>query len=199
MTDFSKAVIYNIYCKDKNVLEFYIGSTHDEIQREQGHKDNCNNEKRERHYNLKVYKFIRDNGGWDNWIFKVIQEFPCENKIQLVIQEQYHYDLLKPALNSQRSYISEEEIKEERKEYKAKYYQDNIEEIKEKKAKHYQDNIEEIKEKKAKYYEDNRDEILKRNNQKHNCECGGKYTTGCKAQHLNTNKHKNFLKNQEEN
>lgn len=29
MTDFSKAVIYSIYSKDKTVLEFYIGSAHD--------------------------------------------------------------------------------------------------------------------------------------------------------------------------
>ena len=193
MSDYSKAVIYSLSCKDKNVLEFYIGSTHDEKEREINHKD-CNNKNREK-YNYKVYQFIRANGGWENWIFKVIQEFPCENKIQLRIREQYHYDLLHPELNMVRPYISEEE----RKEQMAKYNEDNKEEIKEYFAKYYQDNIEEIKEKKAKYYEDNRDEILKRNNQKHNCECGGKYTTGCKAQHLNTNKHKNFLKNQEEN
>ena len=181
MTDYSKAVIYNIYCKDKNVLEIYIGSTHDKKEREQGHKDNCNNENDE-HYNLKVYKFIRENCGWDNWIFEVIEEFPCENKIQLVIQERYYYDLLKPALNSQRPYVSEEEIKEERKKYKEKWYQDNIEER---------------NEQNAKWYQDNRDEILKRNKQKHNCECGGKYTTSSKARHLTLNKHKKFMKNQE--
>ena len=38
MTDFSKSVIYKLYCKDITVLEFYIGSTHDEIQRERHHK-----------------------------------------------------------------------------------------------------------------------------------------------------------------
>ena len=27
----------------------------------------------------------------DNWIFKVIEEFPCENEIQLRMREQYHY------------------------------------------------------------------------------------------------------------
>jgi hypothetical protein len=159
MTDFSKAVIYNIYCKDITVLEFYIGSTHDEKKRKRDHKSNCNNENCERHYNLKVYKHIRDNGGWDNWIFKVIEEFPCENKIELVIREQYHYDLLNPALNTNRPYVSEEE----RKECNAKYYQDNIDEIKQKRANYRENNIEEIKEydriRNAKHYQDNIDEI----------------------------------------
>ena len=66
MTDYSKAVIYGIYCKDKNVLEIYIGSTYDEIEREHNHKSDCNNENN-KSYDLKVYKFIRANGGYDNW------------------------------------------------------------------------------------------------------------------------------------
>ena len=106
MSDYSKAVIYKLYCKDKTVLEFYIGSSHDEIEREKNHKDHWNNENSEK-YNYKVYNYIRENGGWDNWIFEVIEEFPCENKIELVIREQYHYDLLNPALNSKRPYIPE--------------------------------------------------------------------------------------------
>ena len=93
------------------VFSIYIGSTHDEIERERLHKSDCNNENGGQ-YNYKVYKFIRENGRWDNWIFEVIQEFPCENKIELVIREQYHYDLLKPALNTYRPHIPEEELKE---------------------------------------------------------------------------------------
>ena len=75
-------------------LSIYIGSTHDENKREQEHKSNWNNENY-KGYNLKVYIFIRDNGGYDNWIFEVIEEFPCENKIELVIRERYHFDLFK--------------------------------------------------------------------------------------------------------
>ena len=140
-----------------------------------------------------MYQFIRANGGWENWIFKVIQEFPCENKIQLRIREQYHYDLLHPELNMVRPYISEEE----RKEQMAKYNEDNKEEIKEYFAKYYQDNIEEIKEKSAKHYQDNRDDILKRNNQKFTCECGKEYTFGNRARHCDSKRHRSFIeKNQ---
>ena len=185
MSDYSKAVIYSISCKDKNVLEIYIGSTYDEKQRKKDHKSNCNNENCEE-YNYKVYIFIRENGDWDNWTFDVIENFPCENKIELRIREQYHYDLLNPDLNTYRPYVSEEEHKEE-----------HII----RSAKRYKDNIEEIKIYRAKYYKDNREEILKRNKQKnkqkHNCECGCKYTLQHKARHLDTNRHKKFLKNQE--
>ena len=116
MTDFSKAVIYRIYCKDKTVLEIYIGSTRDEQKRINKHKYACNNENYKR-YNFKVYKFIRENGRWDNWIFEVIEEYPCENKIELVEREQYYYDLLNPLLNMVRPHVSEEEIKECNKKY----------------------------------------------------------------------------------
>ena len=44
MTDYSDSVVYKLGCKDTTVLENYIGSTHDEIKREQQHKSDCNNE-----------------------------------------------------------------------------------------------------------------------------------------------------------
>ncbi len=179
MTDYSKSVIYGIYCKDITVLEFYIGSTHDEKQREQTHKSDCNNENSEK-YNYKVYIFIRDNGGWDNWIFKVIQRFPCENKIELVEREQYHYDLLKSALNTYRPYVSEEERKEQIRIYDSKRYKDNRDEI---------------KIVKSKYYKDNREEIRIKQKQKFICDCGVELTIGSKKRHLETNRHKNFILN----
>jgi hypothetical protein len=165
MTDFSKAVIYGLYCKDKNVLEIYIGSARDRNKREKNHKDKWNNENDIIKYNIKLYNYIRENGGWDNWIFKVIEEYPCENRTELRIREQYHYDLLKPALNMRRPYIPEEEWEEYHKNYDAKRYQDNREKINNKKK------------------------------QKHICDCGKEYTYGNKAQHCKSNKHIAFLAN----
>ena len=176
MTDYSKAVIYGIYCKDITVLEFYIGSTYDEIERERLHKSTCNNENGEK-YNYKVYNYIHDNGGWDNWIFEVIEEYPCENKIQMVTREQYHYDLLKPTLNSKRPYIPEEEREEE---------------CRIRSAKHREDNRDEIFKYRAKYKKDNREKI----NKKHICICGIEYTHHHRARHCNSNKHKKFILNQ---
>ena len=114
MTDYSKSVIYKLH--NDYMTEIYIGSTHDEIQREDNHKQRLNNENYHG-YNYKVYQFIRENGGWDNWMFEVIEEYPCDNMTELVIREQYYYDLMKPELNMIRPYITEEE----RKEYREKW------------------------------------------------------------------------------
>ena len=181
MSDYLKGVIYKLHKDD--MTEIYIGSTADEKHREKCHKSDCNNENSEE-YNRKVYKFIRDNGGWDTWTFEVIERFPCENDIQLRIREQYYYDLMKPILNSQRPYISEEERKEEQAKRSAKHYLDNIEELK-KYGRNYS----------AKNYKDNKDEILKRGKQKHICDCGKEYTDGHKARHCDSNKHKKYLEN----
>ena len=172
MTDYSKAVIYGIYCKDKNVLEIYIGSTHDEIERERHHKGYCNNDK----YNYKVYQFIRANGGYGNWNFEVLEQFPCENEEQLRIREQYYYDLLNPALNTKRPYIPEEERKEEKRI---------------RSAKHREDNRDEIFKYRAKYKKDNREKI----NKKIICDCGIEYTHNHRARHCDSKRHKKFILN----
>jgi len=120
MTDYSNSVIYNITCKNKTVLEKYIGSTHDKHTREGKHKEVCNNYNSE-NYNLKVYQFIRANGGWHNWKLEVLENYPCENEIQLIIRERYYYDKLNPELNMIKPYISEEEIKVYQANYRAEH------------------------------------------------------------------------------
>ena len=186
MSDYSKSVIYKYHRDD--LPEIYIGSTYDEIQRKIQHKSDCNNENSEG-YNLKVYQFIRNNGGMNNWKFEVIEEFPCDNDLQLRIRERYHYDLMNPLLNSIRPYISEEEHREYHKNYKAKYreeheegiakynakyYLEHTEEIVKLSAKYYLEHTEQIAKRKAKFYLENIEEIKTYNSQKHNCECGGK-------------------------
>jgi hypothetical protein len=174
---YSKAVIYKLYCKNITVLEFYIGSAKNKIKREQKHKNAWNNENGDE-YDKKAYKFIRENGGMDNWIFEVIEEYPCDNKIELVIRERYHYDLLNPELNMIRPYISEEERKEGCRNYSEKRYKDNREEKLKRNAKHYKDN---------------RKEIRKQQNQKFTCDCGKEYTQSNRLRHCDSKRHKEFL------
>jgi len=59
-------------------------------------------------------------------------------------------------------------------------------------AAHYSANRDKILEHKSAYYKANRVEILARLNAKHDCPCGGKYTTAGMAQHKRTLLHKNF-------
>ena len=84
------------------------------------------------------------------------------------------------------------------------YREDNADVIKARKKQYYRDNTEAIKARTKQYLEDNADIIKARAKQyrednavkikqKHNCPCGGKYTTIHKARHLKTKKHKNYL------
>jgi predicted GIY-YIG superfamily endonuclease len=112
--------IYKIVCKNENVKEFYVGSTINVIKRKHNHKSSCNNEKDHNH-NEKKYKFIRENGGWDNFDFIIVEEIPNHTKIQACIREQYWINDIKQSLNSKPAYVSKEDIKQNQLNFKKKY------------------------------------------------------------------------------
>ena len=87
--------IYKLYCKDENIKEFYIGSSTNFKSRKNKHKSDCNNENG-RSYNIKVYKFIRANGGFQNFDFEILLETDEDDIKKL---EQKYIDELKPTLN----------------------------------------------------------------------------------------------------
>jgi hypothetical protein len=96
--NYSKSIIYKIYCNNPEVKEIYIGSTTNFKNRKNQHKNTCYN-KNNNAYNLKKYSYIRDNGGWDNFSMIPIIEYPCENKFQLMIKEEEYRKELKATLN----------------------------------------------------------------------------------------------------
>ena len=97
-TDYSKTVIYKIVCNDLDVKDHYVGSTTDFIKRKSRHKTNCNNENN-KYYNLKVYKTIREHGGWSNWSMVVIEKFPCEDGNEARTRERFWFEVLDAKLN----------------------------------------------------------------------------------------------------
>ena len=98
MPDYQKSIIYEIKCNDETILEKYIGSTTNLICRNYAHKTNCYNEKKES-YNFKVYKFIRENGGLENWSIIKIKDYPCNNKKELYLEEGKYIKELEYPLN----------------------------------------------------------------------------------------------------
>ena len=62
---------YKLACNDCD--DVYIGKTTGIYARLGRHKHCCNNSNSNR-YNLKVYKCMRENGGWNNWLMYVIDE-----------------------------------------------------------------------------------------------------------------------------
>jgi hypothetical protein len=90
------ATIYKIYCRDIEIKECYVGSTEEYDKRCRGHKTHCNNTN-DGSYNLKVYKYIRANGGWDNFIIEQIIDCEIEDRYDA---ELYYFKLFKATLNS---------------------------------------------------------------------------------------------------
>jgi len=90
-----KYYIYKIYKPETEFL--YIGSTNKLSSRKSHHKKNTYN-RCKKSYHRPLYKTIRDNGGWDEWIFELVEELDCE-KLEARQREQYYIDTLKPQLN----------------------------------------------------------------------------------------------------
>ena len=94
MNIFSRLVIYKIICNDICVNDIYIGSTVNFRHRGYQHKYNS------KYSDIKLYKNIRENGGWVNYSIIELEKFPCNNSIEARERERYYYDLLNPNLNS---------------------------------------------------------------------------------------------------
>jgi hypothetical protein len=219
--DYSKTIMYKLCCNDITITDIYIGHTTNFIKRKNQHKTKCNNEK-DKKYNLNVYQFIRNNGGWDNWSMVMIEEYNCNSKLEAEKRERELYEEYKATLNSQvpsrtnKEYYEDnkdkikDKIKEYRKnnqdkikEYKKEYRKNNQDKIKEKAKEYYENNQDKIKEKDKEYRKNNQDKIKEykkeycKNNQdkikeKFNCDCGGCYTKVNKSTHEKTKKHQEW-------
>ena len=192
MVNYGKSMIYKLVCKDPNITDIYVGSTTNFSRRKSEHKSKCNNQNDEC-YNIYKYKFIRDNGGFENWDMILIENVSCSSKRELLKIERKYIDELKPSLNIYKSYITDDEIKIRNKEYNKKYYEENKEVQKEEKKeylKKYQKKNKEYLNKYSKeYYENNKNEILQKQNEKINCEY-----CNCLSSKINMKKHQRTMK-----
>jgi hypothetical protein len=217
LTDYSKVIIYKLVCNDISVDDLYVGHTTNFTQRKNHHRICCNNENR-RGYNRKVYEFIRNNGGWDNWSMIHIEEYNCNNKREAETKERFWIEVLKSNLNCNNPITTKEEIleklkenyqenKEKKIEYQKKYSQENKEKISEQKKEYNEKNKEKISEQKKEYREKHKEEAVKAHkewretnkekikeerSQIINCECGNQYTFGNKHRHLESKIHINY-------
>lgn len=190
MVDYKNACIYKICCKDPNIKDVYIGSTCNLIRRRAYHKQACNN-KDDKAFNYLVYRFIRANGGWDNWIMIKIKDTPCDNKDELRLKEREEFEKIEATLNSRNPKRSKKE-----------FYEENKEEISIKHKEYRENNKEKIKERDKKYRENNREKIREQikeiNKQKVECECGSVVRKDSLSRHKKSLKHQNYLKSLEE-
>jgi hypothetical protein len=171
--------IYKIYCKDENVKETYIGSTSTYEKRKQRHIFNCKNDK-SKNYNIFLYQFIRQNGGWDNFEMKLIEKLDKNiSKKELLEKEKYHIKLNECKLNKINPITTKEERKQQQKQYKEQqkeWYEQNKDKIKQQQKEWYEknkdkikqyngQNKDKIKQQQKEWYEKNKDKIKQYNGQ----------------------------------
>ena len=97
--DYSSTIIYKITCKDPSITDIYVGHTTNFVQRKHAHKKNCINTK----YTVskcKLYRVIREHGGWLNWKMEIINFFDCKDHYEARQKEQEYFISLHATLNS---------------------------------------------------------------------------------------------------
>jgi hypothetical protein len=178
LANYENTVIYKIHCKNESITDIYIGHTTNFIQRRRLHKSNCSCETA-KGYNYKIYKIIRENGGWDNWDMTIIENYSCENVNEAKERERYWITKESSQLNvtipnrNKKEYaqlyrvIHKEEIAEKAKEYRENnkdnikgYLESNKEKISFQKKDWYEENKEEILQKAKEHYEKNKEQKL---------------------------------------
>ena len=122
--NYTNAVIYKIQHHEKLEL-VYVGSTTDFTRRKAEHKRRCHNSN-DKNHDAKIYRMIRDNGGWDDFKMIIIKEFPCDSKIELLIEEDLMMMELKSSLNSCKSYCTEDKYRNANREARDRKYREKI-------------------------------------------------------------------------
>lgn len=176
MPDYSKGLIYTI----KTGNSVYVGSTTNFTKRKCRHKQNIKTD------NTNLYKTIRENGG--EWDMKPYKEFSCENKTQLIIEEERVRCELNADLNmNQCSGQNVEQYKEKNRQnyYKKQHYYLN------KSIEYYHTHKDEKSEYDKLYYQKKKDE----KNRKIKCEiCDCYFVAQGIRRHEKTKKHLDKIK-----
>lgn len=189
MVNYQNGLIYRICCKDINIKEQYVGSTCDFTKRKYSHKNSCNNPNR-KEYNYKVYKHIRDNGGFDNFELIMIEKYPSDNEMELKKRERFWKEELKATLNGNVPSRTPEEYRVENKDNKSKYDKELL-------LNRTEQEKEEKKEYSKNYYQNNKDKWIintEKTRQPVECECG-RIVKGQMARHKRSPIHLKLMSN----
>lgn len=192
--DYSKTIIYRIVCKDPTIKECYVGSTTDFTRRKSNHKTFYNNPNF-KDYNMNVYQFIRNNGGWDNFDMIEVEKYNAVDKLSQSKRERYWLEFYKATLNtyipSRTEFERNTDNTEYLIEYRKKYYEENKQRYNNSRSKNK--NIK--REYDIIYRENNKDKLKETRYKKITCECGSVCSHNHISRHKTTKKHLAFTVN----
>ena len=155
MPDYQKTQIYKLFHKeDVDNKNIYIGHTTQIHSRLYNHGRNCYNDK-VKEYNYKLYKYIRENGGWNEWKYEIIEDYPCKDIYEASVREGYWKLQTNSTLNDK---VPGRDNKQ--------YYIDNKEHIDKQNRENYYKNIEQRRD-----YQKNCDKTKKKEQEKSKVKC----------------------------
>ena len=96
--NYDNVIIYKLVCKDIDIVDCYVGYTTSFVSKKYDHKHACNNIN-DKKYNMYVYEFIRNNGGWDNWDMIVIEKCSCKDVDEVKLKTRNYMQSLNARLN----------------------------------------------------------------------------------------------------
>ena len=190
--NYDNTCFYKIVCKNLDIHDIYVGHTTDFTTRKLRHKNNCKNPNN-KNYNQNVYRFIRDNGGWDNFDMILIERTKCEDILDAKRKERKYIEDMDATLNSNLPSRTQKEWTADNidkiVEYKHNWHIENRERVNQNHKEDYINQREVIIEKAKKYYKENIDKCKEWKSGIVKCECGFTYTNSNKARHFKSKKH----------
>ena len=163
MPNYQNGKIYKIVNTEGTLT--YIGSTCQSLaMRKAKHHNNYKCWKNGKTNYVTSFKIFDDDEFGCQII--LLEAFPCDTKIELEKRERFYIETIE-CINKHRPTRT-------RKEYRV-------------------DNIDKIQQYKKQYQIDNKEKIQQHQNEKHECVCGGNYTTTHKSHHIKSLKHLNYF------
>jgi len=155
--------IYRIVCNTSS--KYYIGSTIKTIkERLSSHKQDFKMYLNDKNSYTSSFDILENN----NYIIELVEEYPCSNNTELRQREDIYikkYMNDEFCVNKNRSYITDEERRENMKKYNKKYNKIYKKEYNKK-------NQDKIRERRKKNDKKNQDKIRERRKQRYTCLCG---------------------------
>lgn len=187
-------VVYKIVLEDGYE---YVGSTSDLNRRIRHHFSDCDNQNG-KSYNVPLYKHIRSNNlKFDKDNFIVLEHFQNITETQArIIEERYRKESELQGgniLNACRAYVTEEETKQDKKEWHKEYRIENRDILLENNREYRIKNRDKILKKNQEYYIENKKKISEKNKQTYTCACGISCTIRNKARHERSQHHKKYF------
>jgi hypothetical protein len=155
-------IMYKICPKNKELNYCYIGQTTNFTNRKKQHLKNTVTESDKKHYHLKHYETIRQNGGWDAWEIIEIEKLNGKTRLEARMREQELIQEYHANLNSVSAFITDEERVATKKAITEKYREENKELIRQQEKKYKEDHKEIISEQMKKYREENKEKIYEK-------------------------------------